>query len=499
MRYNIFMKTGMTLCLLFFHTLVQADILEDFRSIFKSEQDNFRKQANAEINEYRRKAHMEYTELLSKPWTPFPQEAKIQPPVNPDPPRPLVIKDEDKIPIDNPLPIDTIVLTPVPKPQPKPIYPIDEVPNQEIPDVNITFYGTPLKIRGATFKNFKLDSTDEKNVSEVLKALLDVGNDNFILDCLRLREELGLPDWGYFQMVDKALSVYEPSGSDTHALFLSYVIAQSGYAVRLCRDVDKKLHLFIGGDCIMYNRTYIKVDGTTFFCYDEVPDGKIYTIASSKKEGRLFSMALPVSPNFTFSAGNKRILSVHNHPELTLHCTPNKNLIDFFNNYPKGTLSQNIYSKWAIHGNTPMSKEIKNAIYPVLKNAVSGLSQSDAVNLLLKVAQSFEYEHDNDIWGEDRAFWAEESWHYPYSDCEDHAINFTRLVRDILDLDAVLIYYPKHLSSAIAITDGSQCGDYVLHSEKKYYVCDATYFFAPAGVTAPENDNSSAILIPLIR
>lgn len=104
---------------------------------------------------------------------------------------------------------------------------------------------------------------------------------------------------------------------------------------------------------------------------------------------------------------------------------------------------------------------------------------------------------DDEIWGQDRPFWVEESWHYPLSDCEDHAVNFTRLVRDVLGLDAVLIYYPGHLSSGVAITDGSQKGDYVVYNGKKYTVCDATYFYAPAGLTAPGNDNSKSILVPL--
>ena len=53
------------------------------------------------------------------------------------------------------------------------------------------------------------------------------------------------------------------------------------------------------------------------------------------------------------------------------------------------------------------------------------------------------------------------------------------------------------LYSAIATTDGSLTGDYFLHNGKKYYVCDPTCFYAPAGVTAKEMDNSQAVLIPI--
>ena len=116
---------------------------------------------------------------------------------------------------------------------------------------------------------------------------------------------------------------------------------------------------------------------------------------------------------------------------------------------------------------------------------------------MLRVAQSFPYEYDDVVWGKDRTFFMEESWYYPYSDCEDHAINFTHLVKDILGLDTAFISYPGHLSAAVAITDGSAKGDYLIHNGKKYTVCDATYFYAPAGSTASAYNNANATLVPL--
>lgn len=131
--------------------------------------------------------------------------------------------------------------------------------------------------------------------------------------------------------------------------------------------------------------------------------------------------------------------------------------------------------------------------------AVNGKTQLQAVTILLNLAETFPYGYDDQIWGHDRAFWMDESWNYPYSDCEDHAINFTRMVRDIIGLDAVLIFYPGHLSAAIAFTGEQPSGDYVVYAGKKYTVCDATCQYGPVGYTAGGYDNSQAILIPLER
>ena len=69
----------------------------------------------------------------------------------------------------------------------------------------------------------------------------------------------------------------------------------------------------------------------------------------------------------------------------------------------------------------------------------------------MKFVETFEYKLDSEMWGvADRAFFPDETLHYPYRDCEDGAILFTRLVRDLLGLPSALVYYPGHLAAAVA-------------------------------------------------
>lgn len=162
----------------------------------------------------------------------------------------------------------------------------------------------------------------------------------------------------------------------------------------------------------------------------------------------------------------------------------------------KGVVKLNV--ALTANAKTSASREVINQLYPALRQAVKGKNQFQAVNMLLKLAQTFPYGYDDKIWGHDRAFWMDESWQYPLSDCEDHAVNFTRMVRDILGLDAVLIYYPGHLSAAVAFTEGQPNGDYVVYGGRRYTVCDATCQYGPIGYSG-KYDNSQAILIPLTR
>jgi hypothetical protein len=160
-------------------------------------------------------------------------------------------------------------------------------------------------------------------------------------------------------------------------------------------------------------------------------------------------------------------------------------------------LDNNIMTKWSIYANTPLSKDVKEQLYPQLKPLINDKTQLEAVNILLNWVQTgFEYEYDDKVWEGDRVFFAEESLNYPFCDCEDRSILFTRLVRDLIGLKCILVFYPGHLAAAVNFTD-SVNGDYIQLNGQKYIVSDPTYIGASVGMTMPEMDNKTAKVILL--
>ena len=136
-------------------------------------------------------------------------------------------------------------------------------------------------------------------------------------------------------------------------------------------------------------------------------------------------------------------------------------------------------------------------LYPQMKEKLFGLSEQEAVERLLNWVQTaFVYEYDDVVWGYDRAFFAEETLFYPYADCEDRSILLSRLVRDLLGLKTVLIYYPGHLAMAVRF-NMDVSGDYVELNGERYIVCDPTYIGARVGMTMPDMDNKTAKAILL--
>ena len=152
-----------------------------------------------------------------------------------------------------------------------------------------------------------------------------------------------------------------------------------------------------------------------------------------------------------------------------------------------------------MYADTPLDEKTKQQLYPALRQAIRGVPELQAVSLLLNWVQTaFEYEYDDKVWGGDRAFFPAESLYYPYCDCEDRSILFSRLVRDLLGLEVVLLYYPGHLASAVCLNQPVH-GDFLTVCGKRYVVCDPTYIGAPVGATMPGMDNKAAKVIMLSK
>jgi hypothetical protein len=113
------------------------------------------------------------------------------------------------------------------------------------------------------------------------------------------------------------------------------------------------------------------------------------------------------------------------------------------------------------------------------------MSQIEAINFLLRLTQNgFEYKTDGENFGREKVMFFEETLHYRYSDCEDRAIFFATLVRELLDLDLVFIKYPNHLATAIRLNSDIG-GESVIYNNQRYYIADPTYSNANIGQAMP--------------
>lgn len=467
---------------------------------YSEEYEAFKRQAIQEYNDFRDRANAEYAQYMRDAWAWYRGEKPMPAPTIEEPIVPPVVlpeKDRGKTPEERPLPFDEVIPSPEPAPVPTPVSPIQEKPQPVERRWNIAFYGTQCNVRFETTGRILLKNTKENAVADMWEQLAKSGN-NLLRDCLNLRDELNLCDWAFLKLAEAVAHEIYASGHANEAVLLqSFILNQSGFKIHIARSNDNRLHLLIAADCDMYGYPYWELNGEHYYLTDGSGAESLYIFTKAFPDEQPMRLTIAEENRFANQSSPERTLQAEQYPETSATIVTNENLIEFYNDYPESYANNDPLTKWRFYAQTPLSRAAKDRLYPVLRKAILGKSEQDAANILINFVQTaFVYEYDDKIWGCDRAFFADETLYYPYCDCEDRSILFSRLVRDLLGLDVVLVYYPGHLATAVHFNTPVP-GDYLSVDGIRYLVCDPTYIHAPIGMTMPDMDNSKAKIILL--
>lgn len=478
---------------------------EQYKAQRQREFNSYKEQKRKEFAEYRRKRNEEFAQFMRNAW-----EQVAPQPITPNPLDetipPVVIPQEDVAPINpepKPIPFEDVIPVPEPKPQPQPINPIDEVPVTPTtpvqPSISFTFFGTTDKVRFDKKHNIRLSSLKENTIADAWLELSEECYTNLVHDCLEIRKRHELCDWAYLMMLSEMSETICGKGTNESVLLMAYVYCQSGYQMRLAID-GQKLYLLVGSRHQIFRQSYYVLDGTNFYPFlrkGERMNERVQICGAAFPQEKPMSLLVPKAQEFAASYNGQRTIKSDRYPNVSATVKINQNLISFYSTYPSSMLDEDFMTRWAMYANTPMAKDVTNQLYPQLKSLINGKSQLDAANMLLNWVQTgFVYEYDDKVWGGDRAFFAEESLNYPYCDCEDRSILFTRIVRDLLGLDCILIYYPGHMACAVRFTE-NVAGDYISLNGQKFVITDPTFIGAPVGYTMTGMDNKAAKVILL--
>lgn len=487
-RFKSFLLISLLFGLSMFTSSAQTDD-------FYAQYEKFSKHAKAEYEDYRAQCNAEYVKFLERAW----KEYKVLPSI----PRP---KDEVVPPTIMPrqdknkkqakeIPIENIVSPILSLPQPKPISPIYENDKVEEKNFSFSYMGTTCEVRLPKDLNIRMSGCESCMIATIWKQLATNAMDNTIRDFLALRLKMQLCDWAYLNLIDTFAKAFCGHGNEA-VIMAAFIYSQSGYKMRLGRDCEK-LYLLYGSKHGIYEKGYIVIEGINYYPLDDKVERMEISDFSFPQEQSM-SLYIENAQKFTIRPSAKRKLASEQYHDVTIDSQVNLNLIQFYNTYPSSEVNGNFMTRWKMYADTPMDESVSQMLYPDIKNKIEGLSDVQAVNQILNWVQTaFQYEYDDKVWGHDRAFFAEETLYYPYCDCEDRAILFTRLVRDLLGLKCILVYYPGHLASAVCLKQQVN-GDYISLDGDVYTICAPTYIGAPVGITMPEMDNRSAKVIKLL-
>ena len=453
------------------------------------EYEAFKRRALREYTDFRTRANADYADFVRRAWKWVKSEPADSIPA-PDPPTPPVYDPNEQPDTPRPLPFGDVTSPRPPEVRPKPVDPIPDPVDPIDERVTFDFFGASCSVRIDRHSIVRLDNNSGNGISKAWSALSDDRFNAMLQDCLRLRDELHLCDWGYFQLCKRlAAALYGTDDTDNNVLLQAYLLSQSGYKMRLAR-AEGKLYLLLPSDVLVYGRMYTELGGTRYYFFDSNYSGGRFQVCDFPFSGeQMFSLYLREFPVLPDSEAFCRELTATGYPDLRIPFCPNQNLMEFFNTYP--------YCRWDVHALASLSDKAKQALYPALREQIAGKSAPDAANFLINFVQTaFCYQTDQEQFGYERPLFGDETLNYPYSDCEDRAILYSVLVRDLLGLDVLLLCYPEHQATAVCFAEAVD-GDYIQFEGRRYIVCDPTYIGADIGRTMPDMDNRKAEIIVL--
>ena len=513
---------------------------EKARAEMHKDYDDFRKQALAEYSDFVRQA---WKEFGAEPAVPAPKEEEILPQLAPGADQETASwfgkqltklgsmfkkkgrkvpeqiqpaaqpkaqkKAEEKKPIE--VAVQEVIKPEPPIKQPEPLAEVKEETFRANSYMTFEVFGTQCKVRIGENCRFKLKDVSSDAVADVIRDEFPKPQfDNMLFDCLQERKRHDFSDWAYYQMLLALTRKFYGEGTNEAVLAQAFLYSQSGYKMRLAHD-DSHLYMLAATRHFIYNKLFFSLDGDWYFMLDGKQSEKLSICQASFPKESSLSLKISAAQRLAMNPTGERTLTSRKNPDFSFTIHSNKNYIDFLGTYPSSTVNNNFMTRWSMYANCPLDESIREQLYPQMKEKLAGKSELMAVQELLwwmhgnvdlegviQDSNCFLYRYDEDVWGIDRAFFGEETLFYPYCDCEDRSILLSHLVRDVVGLDVVLVYYPGHLAMAVHFNEPVE-GDYVMCEGRKFIVVDPTYIGSRVGETMPMVADEPTTVILLDR
>jgi len=290
----------------------------------------------------------------------------------------------------------------------------------------------------------------------------------------------GLNDWFAFELVRKYAEclVGNPSGK---VLLQHFLLTHMGYDVRLA-STREKLLLLVPFKQQVYGRNYLLIDGEKYYTFHSEEtasqDEGIYTCRLPKNADTGRRLDLTFSGKGLLIQSGKVRTGEWGDGCLKLNASVDEGTMEALRHYPQ--MDVPCYALSCI------SPEFHERLLSQMSAQLQGLSEQEAVSRLLHFVQhAFAYATDDEQHGYEKPYFIEENFFYPENDCEDRAILFAFLVRNLLNLDVHLVHYPGHECTAVNFSSPLVNGDGYRYNGTTYYICDPTYIGASLGQCMP--------------
>ncbi|WP_457747383.1 hypothetical protein [Sulfurimonas sp.] len=346
-------------------------------------------------------------------------------------------------------------------------------------NVELLYFGTNLGFSAdESIKKAKYYPYSQKGITNFFTTVASSNYENILHEIKMTSKSLHLNDWGIYLLV-KQIAFKLFYNEDDQKLFTWFMLNKLSYNVKVALS-DKHIILLVNTKQTMYATPRYKLNNKYFYILQGAQNKSLATIYTYTQEypgaTNSFDFSLSTLPLLEENIEIKTLRFKEYDKEFSAAFHYNKNLIDFLSTYPQ--VSYNVYFS------APMEQETYKNIAQDLKKYIDGKKASVAIDFLLKFVQkAFVYEVDQDQFNKEKVMFAEETLVYHKSDCEDRAILFAYLVRNLLGISVIGVKYSDHMATALYIP---MHGDSVKVGKRRYVIADPTYVNATIGQSMPK-------------
>ena len=360
-------------------------------------------------------------------------------------------------------------------------------------NITLDFYGTRLML--PALKSAALRSSDNNGVADFWQILDSQGLGSKIGKTMKeIAERHRFNDWMMLRLVETYVANQLPTVSaDTRTAMCQYLLCHIGYDVRVALN-DGFLALLVPYSTTIYSSSYIDVDGKRFTMVFDAKSGRTtasgsvrtYRLPGERNAGGLIDPVFRQAPRITESMVPVKLTD----KKISVTCNVNANLGKLLYDYPQIPLIE--YSR------SSLQPSFRKELTSQLRQMTAGMTQEEAVGTLLNLVQhAFKYATDQKQFGFEKPLFPEESAIYGINDCEDRALLFGLLIRQVTGLDCLLVEYPGHVACAVLLPEYQGNGTCYSFDRHRYVLADPTFIGAKIGMCMPDYRGSQPKLFKL--
>lgn len=313
------------------------------------------------------------------------------------------------------------------------------------------------------------------NSAEFYQKMDVPGNQPFLDSLLAVKSRLKLNDWLFYKLIEQAgKAIYPDKSKDYRALFCWYVLQKCGYDAILAYGRD--IFIYAHAPEKLYGVMYVVAFKKRYVCISHWVKGagqitKLDGYCEQKySKGKAFDFALKEVPVLAGSKLATRKVSFYSSiaaERFEVAYSVNETYLALLKEYPLVSFQRRM--------DIPVSDALRNSLLPQLRKIIAGRDTVSALRMLLSFSRSVgDYKVDEESYGEEIWFTAEEALNYHYLDCEDYSAVLYFLNKELLGLASIIIYYPDLPHVNLGMRVNREFANTLKYKGVPYVVCEPT-------------------------